>query len=338
MADIKHILVIRLSSMGDVAMTVPVLLAFAQSNPKVKLTVLTKKQFAPLFRDVKTATVMLADFKELHTGFFGLYKLSKQIRKLNIDAVADLHNVLRTHVLKYFLFGIKFNQINKGRSQKRALTDGVNFSPLRSTPERYADVFRSLGFSFKLNTPSFRAPKKLANSILSVLERFSSAVIGIAPFAAYASKTYPILKMDKVISELQKKHIILLFGGGAEESLQLQKLASKYTNVFSVAGKFSLDHELDIISNLKVMLSMDSSNGHMAAMLGVKVVTLWGVTHPHAGFAPFNQDVTNNVLSDRVKYPKIPTSIYGNSFPEGYELAIETIPVKSVLEAVNSNL
>jgi len=86
------------------------------------------------------------------------------------------------------------------------------------------------------------------------------------------------------------------------------------------------------------MLSMDSSNGHMAAMLGVKVVTLWGVTHPHAGFAPFNQDVTNNVLSDRVKYPKIPTSIYGNSFPEGYELAIETIPVKSVLEAVNNNL
>ena len=144
--------------------------------------------------------------------------------------------------------------------------------------------------------------------------------------------------MDKVIYELQKKHIILLFGGGAEESLQLQKLASKYTNVFSVAGKFSLDHELDIISNLKVMLSMDSSNGHMAAMLGVNVVTLWGVTHPYAGFAPFNQDVTNNLLADRVKYPKIPTSIYGNTFPEGYELAIETIPVKSVLEAVNRNL
>ena len=236
------------------------------------------------------------------------------------------------------MFGIKFNQINKGRSQKRELTEGINFSPLRSTPERYADVFRSLGFSYELNTPSPRAPKKLANSILNALGRFSSAVIGVAPFAAYASKTYPILKMDKVIYELQKKHIILLFGGGPEESQQLQKLASKYTNVFSVAAKFSLEHELDIISNLKVMLSMDSSNGHMAAMLGVNVVTLWGVTHPYAGFAPFNQDVTNNLLADRVKYPKIPTSIYGNTFPEGYELAIETIPVKSVLEAVNSNL
>ena len=324
--------------MGDVAMTVPVLFAFAESNPKVKLTILTKKQFAPLFRDMKTATVILADFNNLHKGVLGLYKLSRRIRKLNIDAVADLHNVLRTNILKYFLFGIKFNQINKGRSQKRELTEGINFSPLRSTPERYADVFRSLGFSYELNTPSPRAPKKLANSILNALGRFSSAVIGVAPFAAYASKTYPILKMDKVIYELQKKHIILLFGGGPEESQQLQKLASKYTNVFSVAAKFSLEHELDIISNLKVMLSMDSSNGHMAAMLGVNVVTLWGVTHPYAGFAPFNQDVTNNLLADRVKYPKIPTSIYGNTFPEGYELAIETIPVKSVLEAVNSNL
>ena len=324
--------------MGDVAMTVPVLFAFAESNPKVKLTILTKKQFAPLFRDVKTATVILADFNNLHKGVLGLYKLSRRIRKLNIDAVADLHNVLRTNILKYFLFGIKFNQINKGRSQKRELTEGINFSPLRSTPERYADVFRSLGFSYELNTHSPRAPKKLANSILNALGRFSSAVIGVAPFAAYASKTYPILKMDKVIYELQKKHIILLFGGGPEESQQLQKLASKYTNVFSVAAKFSLEHELDIISNLKVMLSMDSSNGHMAAMLGVNVVTLWGVTHPYAGFAPFNQDVTNNLLADRVKYPKIPTSIYGNTFPEGYELAIETIPVKSVLEAVNRNL
>ena len=160
--------------MGDVAMTVPVLFAFAESNPKVKLTILTKKQFAPLFRDVKTAIVILADFNDLHKGVLGLYKLSRRIRNLNIDAVADLHNVLRTNILKYFLFGIKFNQINKGRSQKRELTEGINFSPLRSTPERYADVFRSLGFSYELNTPSPRAPKKLANSILNALGGFQA--------------------------------------------------------------------------------------------------------------------------------------------------------------------
>jgi ADP-heptose:LPS heptosyltransferase len=83
---------------------------------------------------------------------------------------------------------------------------------------------------------------------------------------------------------------------------------------------------------------MDSSNGHMAAMLGVNVVTLWGVTHPFAGFAPFGQLDKNNLLSDQKKYPKIPTSIYGNEYPEGYELAMETIPVESIIKTVKDNL
>jgi ADP-heptose:LPS heptosyltransferase len=86
------------------------------------------------------------------------------------------------------------------------------------------------------------------------------------------------------------------------------------------------------------MLSMDSGNGHLAAMLGVNVVTLWGVTHPFAGFAPFNQKATNNLLADRKKYPRIPTSIYGKSFPKGYELAIQTIQPDTVVKAVKDNL
>jgi len=144
--------------------------------------------------------------------------------------------------------------------------------------------------------------------------------------------------MKRVISELQKDYKILLFGGGLEESKELTKLALKYENVFSTAGKFSFNEELDIISNLKVMLSMDSGNGHLAAMLGVNVVTLWGVTHPFAGFAPFNQKATNNLLADRKKYPRIPTSIYGKSFPKGYELAIQTIQPDTVVKAVKDNL
>ncbi len=124
----------------------------------------------------------------------------------------------------------------------------------------------------------------------------------------------------------------------ANEKKQLEAIASKYSNVFCVAGKFSLEQELDIISNLKVMLSMDSSNGHMAAMLGVNVVTLWGVTHPSAGFAPFHQKETNNILSDQDKYPKIPTSIYGNRYPEGYEFAMQTITVETVVKTVQETL
>ena len=338
MSKIKHILVIRLSSMGDVAMTVPVLSAFSSAYPSVKLTVLTKKQFAPLFRDLKMVTVFSADFNQHYKGFFGLYRLSKLLRNTHIEAVADLHNVLRTKILKLFLSGIKFSQIDKGRPEKKALITGKISSPLRTTPQRYADVFRNLGFNFELDAPTFPEPKPLDAAIIKVFGGVSKPIIGIAPFAAYTSKTYPLSKMDKVIFELQKETKVLLFGGGANETKQLEAIASKYANVFCVAGKFSLDQELDIISNLKVMLSMDSSNGHMAAMFGVKVVTLWGVTHPYAGFAPFCQKATNNLVSDQQMYPKIPTSIYGNNYPEGYEFAMQTISVEDIVKTIQDNL
>ena len=324
--------------MGDVAMIVPVLAAFSKAHPHIKLTVLTKEEFAPLFRDLQMVTVLLADFKSSHKGVFGLYRLSKLIRNTGVDAVADLHNVLRTQILKLFLFWVNFAQIDKGRDEKKALVTGELVEPLRTTPQRYADVFRYLGFEFDIDNPTFPARKQLDTTITKVIGEFSQPLIGIAPFAAYASKTYPLSKMEKVILELQKESEILLFGGGPNETKLLKKIAIKHPNVYCAAGTFDLDQELDIISNLTVMLSMDSSNGHMAAMFGVKVVTIWGVTHPYAGFAPFGQLEKNNLLADQKKYPKIPTSIYGNEYPEGYELAIGTISVKRIIKTVKNNL
>src|SRR5690606_10824897 len=123
----KHILVIRLSAMGDVAMTVPVLRAFIEQYPEVKLTVLTREFFRPFFRDLKNVSVYAADLKGKHQGFFGLLELSKELRTLGIDAVADLHNVLRSKILKIFLLDLKIIQLDKGRDEKKALVKGKIF-------------------------------------------------------------------------------------------------------------------------------------------------------------------------------------------------------------------
>ena len=109
-------------------------------------------------------------------------------------------------------------------------------------------------------------------------------------------------------------------------------------NVINVAGKIKLPQELDLISNLDVMLSMDSGNAHIAAMLGIKVITLWGATHPFAGFAPFNQPLENCLVSDREKYPKLPTSVYGNKIVAGYEDAMRTIKPQNVIDLINKLL
>lgn len=332
----KHILVIRLSAMGDVAMAVPVLRAFCQQYPEVKITLLTRAFFRPFFRDLSQVSVVSAEVDGKHKGVYGLYRLSKELNSLGIDAVADLHNVLRTNILKYFFFGTPFLQIDKGRNEKKALVSGDVFQQLKTTHQRYADVFETLGYKIDLSNPDFPKSAKLSELVSDSVKWDAQRGIGIAPFAAHKSKMYPLDVMENVIKALSKKHKVILFGGGKMETEVLNDFAIKYNNVYNVAGKLTLDEELDLISNLDVMLSMDSGNAHLAAMLGVKVITIWGVTHPFAGFAPFNQPEDYALISDRTQFPKIPTSIYGNKYPENYKEASRSIAPEIIIDKVLS--
>ena len=332
----KHILVIRLSAMGDVAITVPVLRAFTQQFPHVKITVVTRAFFLPFFRDLKNVVVFPAEVNGTHKGIFGLYKLSKELKRLRIDAVADLHNVLRTNILKTFLFGIKTIQIDKGRAEKKALILGENFQQLKTTHQRYADVFEALGFKLNLSNPTFPEKAILNENIKALLGNNSKKLIGIAPFAAHEGKMYPLDLMKIVIKTLSTDYKVVLFGGGKKEIETLNIYAATSENIINVAGKLQREEELDVISNLDVMLSMDSGNAHLAAMLGVKVITIWGVTHPFSGFAPFNQAKDYTLLSDRNKFPKIPTSVYGNKYPESYKEASSSISPETVIAKVRA--
>ena len=336
----QHILIFRLSAMGDVAMSVPVLRAFASQYPDVKITVLTKGFYKPFFRDIPNVSVFEADLKGKHQGILGLWRLSKELNALPFDVVADFHNVLRTKILKLFFFflGKKVVQIDKGRSEKRALINGQKFQQLKSSHQRYADVIIKLGFPIDLSNPKFPQPAALDSQLTTFIGKDTIKWIGIAPFAAFEGKMYPIDLMEKVIDQLAQSHKILLFGAGNEETLLLKKISAKKHQVINLAGQFTLNQELDVISNLDIMIAMDSANAHIAAMLGIKVITIWGVTHPYAGFYPFNQDKSNAVLADRQQYPQIPTSVYGHKFPKGYENVMRSISQEQVIAKVNSVL
>ncbi|WP_443634510.1 glycosyltransferase family 9 protein [Candidatus Marifrigoribacter sp. Uisw_064] len=333
----KHILVIRLSAMGDVAMSVPVLTLFSETYPDVQLTVLSKPFFRPFFEDTPTINFLEADVYGQHKGL-GLLQLAKQAKNLKIDGVADLHNVIRSKIItKYLnLKGVKTAAIDKGRSEKKQLTQGENFKPLKTSHQRYADVFEDLGYPLDLSKPVQKKQKNTSVKVKELLKDTSKKSIGIAPFAAYTSKMYPLDLMQKVIASLdqEQKFNIFLFGGGTNEKEVLANMASQYSSVTSIVGKLTLTEELELISNLDIMLSMDSGNGHLAAMFGLPVITLWGVTHPFAGFAPFGQAEGNSILSDREQFPFIPTSIYGNKFPAGYEEVMKTIEPKTVVAKI----
>ncbi len=202
--------------------------------------------------------------------------------------------------------------------------------------ERHAKVFEKLGFTIDLSQPEFPEKAVLSPEILALIGTNHQKLIGIAPFAQYDSKVYPLDLMQEVIDQLalDTTQTILLFGGGKKEIELLNSLAANKENVIVVAGKIKFQQELQLISNLDVMLSMDSGNAHIAAMLGVKVITLWGATHPFAGFSPFNQPLENALVSDRNLFPKLPTSVYGNKKVEGYEEAMRTITVDAIVKAL----
>ncbi|OXB00767.1 ADP-heptose--LPS heptosyltransferase RfaF [Flavobacterium plurextorum] len=338
----------RLSAMGDVAMTVPVLRAFVKQYPEVKLTVISRPFFKPFFDGIPNLDFFAFDEKERHKGFLGLVRLFKDVSKLKVDAFADLHNVLRSKIVGslFALSGKKRATVDKGREGKKELTRAENkiFKQLPTMFERHAKVFEELGFSIDLSSGSsgtqFSEKAVLSEDILEIIGNENQKLIGIAPFAQYDSKVYPLDLMKEVVAKLAENssYKILLFGGGKKEIEILDSIAQPFENVINMAGKIKFQQELQLISNLDVMLSMDSGNAHIAAMLGVKVITLWGATHPYAGFLPFNQRLENALTSDRNQYPQLPTSVYGNKTVEGYEGAMRTISPDEIVQKIQLSI
>ncbi|WKK65831.1 glycosyltransferase family 9 protein [Lutimonas zeaxanthinifaciens] len=339
----KHILIFRLSALGDVAMTVPIVLALRQQYPDLKISILSRAFFKPFFDEIPEIKFYAIDPEYLNSGIPGLYKLFKKLSKYDIDAVADLHDVLRTKVLTnlFKARGVHAVSMDKGRADRKKLVaiGEKKIKPIKSIFDRHADVCNSLGLPIDLSKVKLLEQKSMSPEVAIITGEKKNKWIGIAPFATYQTKVYPMEKMEQVILGLQKNgYQIFLFGGGKNEIEPLEKIASSSKNCINMAGKLSFRRELELISNLDLMLSMDSGNGHMAAMYEIPVITLWGNTHPYAGFVPFRQPLENSLTSDLSEYPFIPTSIYGDKIIPGYEDCMKSIDTTTVVEKINNIL
>ncbi len=339
----QHIAIIRLSAMGDVAMTVPVVLALSQQYPDIKITVVSRPFFKSIFENIPNVNFFSVHTHHQHKGFLGILKLYSDLKALGVTQIADFHNVLRSQVVRqlFAFFGKKVVATDKGRAEKKALTSLKNkdFRPLKTMIQRHLDTLEELGYSVNLGRPYLLEKGPIPKKAASLLGKKNEKWIGIAPFAHYKGKTYPIDLMEKVIAALsENKHNTILLFGGEPDFVRLEHLAHGLENVFNFSKKISFIDELHLISNLDVMLSMDSGNAHLAALFGVKTVTLWGATHPYAGFAPYNQPEENCLVADRAQYPLLPTSVYGNVKVSGYEDAMRTISPEKIVDRILSQL
>lgn len=285
------LLVIRFSALGDVAMLAPIVKMAAEQYPDLQVTMLSQQRMADLFADMPA-----------NVHFHGVDLKKQSLREIvsglgRFDLVADMHGVWRSLYVRtrMRLRGAKVRTIRKDRIGRYLLTRHVCCKSLKNSTSRYGEVLQRLG----LNISDIQAPCKT-----------DGKSIGIAPFAAHTGKVYPLERMERVVELLSKQgESIVLFGGGKKEQAILEGWAMKYKNVTSVAGKYSLREELEFIRGLRVMVTMDSANMHLASLVGTKVVSIWGATHPYAGFLGIGQSLNDCIQRD---LPCRPCSIYGN--------------------------
>ena len=234
-----HYLVIRLSAIGDVAMTIPVVYSAAHLNPDDRFTVLTQAFLIPLFRNPpKNVDVIGINTKTTEKSLSGLLKFISVLLHYPFDAVLDLHDVLRTMIIRQFfrLKGRKVYWVDKARLERRWLLNPKNTHkrPLRPVTERYADVFRKAGLAYQETFRSLYESVKPDTTFFAELKgRDKKTWIGIAPFAKHPGKIYPLEQMERVVSALSKREdtYICLLGARGEEEKQLQKWETDYPNV-----------------------------------------------------------------------------------------------------------
>lgn len=314
----KTILITRFSAIGDIAMTIPLLYSLGRSYPEHRFIFVSRERFGQFFISPPSNFEFKGVDLNQYKGPIGLFKLYRQLRSYKPDMVADLHDVLRTKVLRtYFRIfsGTACAAIDKGRKEKKALTrkDDKCSAQLTTTFERYRKVFTQLGLPF---TPEFTS---LFNEGKGNIDEFKGFIpdkgndkwIGIAPFAKHKGKIYPLNRMELVVKELSSKNGIKLFffGNGPEEKGTIESWCNKYPNTVSFVGKSNFNGELRLISHLDVMVCMDSANMHIASLAGTAAISIWGATSPLAGFLGWNQK-----REDCIELPFIcrPCSIFGN--------------------------
>ena len=343
----EHILVIRFSALGDVAMVVPVVWALANQYPDIRITVLSKGFARSFFEDLApNVNFMEADLKREYSGVKGLNALYRRLVAKQFTKVADLHNVLRSEYLRvrFNLGRYRVEHINKHRKQRRKLVSYKNKvkQQLPTSFENYAEVFARLGYpidisKFRSIFPEEGGNLNLLPAVFGPKKNFEQW-IGIAPFAAHEGKIYPPRLMEQVIFQLIQKYPkarIFLFGKGEQENKYFQLWCAQYHQWMYVSRHCeTMYQELIVMSHLDVMLSMDSANMHLASLTGIPVVSVWGATHPMAGFFGFNQSKDNAIQID---LDCRPCSIFGNKpCQRGDYACLQNIPPERIVERITT--
>lgn len=284
-------LVIRLATLGNVAMTVPVMASVSSRYPDDRFIILAKKELSAMF-----AAMPNVEYHEVdnHLDWNGVIELWRTLRG-KVDAVIDLQNVRRTRVLDAFMrmSGKRVTTVRYGRIRKWLITVlGIGKRHhLPSEFERYKDAFHRAGLESDDTFTALPVNKAAAKQVQKLFGAKTGRWIGLAPFAKSKSNMLPYRITKDIIEMLssdEQTHIFL-FGAGVIESEMLRQWSTVFPRTTCVASLLKLSEELELMRTLDVMICMDSANQHLSGLVGLRAISVWCATHPMIGFAGWKQ-------------------------------------------------
>jgi len=328
-----RVLMIRLSSLGDVVLSTSAVEAFASTRPGERLDILTKPAFKEVFRGNPAVGEVLtweADESPL--------AMAKKLRTRQYDYIIDLHDNLRTRALRFLVRGVKWSVYKKGSLRRRCAVALRAPGRLAETHvvERYAAAFAPLGVPVGITLPRLypsREDEELASTLLGGELNELKTPVALAPGARWATKGWPKTKWVELIRTIAKEGRVLpvMVGGDSERELCAELLERGGVPGINAAGKCTILETAALLGRCEGLVTGDSAPLHIACAVGTPVVALFGPTVRGFGFYPLGED-------DRVIELEIecrPCSLHGGDHcPKGHFNCMEGIAPDRVQRAL----
>ncbi len=284
-----RLLLVRLSSMGDVILTTPLLRALRTRYPAADIAYLTRPAFAPLLAD-HPARPRLITFDPASES---LPHLAQRLRREHFDHHLDLHGVLRTRALRLLVPG-RWRGYSKRRYARWMLVHRKRnvYHDLVPEAERYFEAVRGLDV-----TPDGK-PAEVGIGERAALEasRWLSdhglgvdrPLVAAAPGAAYPTKEWPVDHWIDLTRRLTADGFDVAVLGGRDSVAACEAIAEAGgPYAASSGGVLGLAPTAAVIRSARVAIAGDTGLMHLAAAVGTPVVALFGPTVRAFGFTPY---------------------------------------------------